>query len=245
MTKGQILSEIRRTARANGGVPLGWKRFKTETGIGYYDWFGKFGAGWSDLVREAGFDGNRFSTDGYSDDDLVQALVALTRRLKRVPVRAEILFAKVQDGKFPSEKALRRLGTKPETASRILEFCRSNDGYDDILALWEQTIGAEKPHAADESAYFSAPTKGYVYLVRHGARAEYKIGRTCSPLRREGEVGIELPEKLAPIHYIETDDPAGVESYWHARFAAKRKQGEWFALSPEDVRAFKRWKRIY
>ena len=54
-----------------------------------------------------------------------------------------------------------------------------------------------------------------------------------------------MPEKVAPIHYIETDDPAGVESYWHTRFAAKRKQGEWFALSPEEVRAFKRWKRIY
>src|SRR3989442_7459205 len=109
MTKDQILSEIRRTAQANGGGPLGWKRFKTETGIGYYDWFGKFGGGWNDLVREAGFEGNRFGTDGYSDDDLVEALIVLTRRLKRVPVRADLVFAKRQDENFPSEKAIRRL----------------------------------------------------------------------------------------------------------------------------------------
>ena len=64
-------------------------------------------------------------------------------------------------------------------------------------------------------------------------------------MRREGEVGIELPEKLKAIHYIETDDPAGVENYWHRRFADKRKEGEWFELRADDVRAFERWKRIY
>jgi hypothetical protein len=85
---------------------------------------------------------------------------------------------------------------------------------------------------------------GYVYLLKHGSRREYKIGRTNNPVRREGEVVIQLPEKLAPIHYIKTDDPAGVEAYWHNRFGGKRKEGEWFALTAEDVRAFKRWKRI-
>src|SRR5262252_326632 len=71
------------------------------------------------------------------------------------------------------------------------------------------------------------------------------LARTNNPLRREGEVGIQLPEKFQPVHYIKTDDPAGVENYWHTRFASKRKEGEWFALSAQDVRAFKRWRRIY
>jgi hypothetical protein len=86
---------------------------------------------------------------------------------------------------------------------------------------------------------------GYVYLLKHGTRREYKIGRTNNALRREGELGIQLPEKLQPVHYIKTDDPAGVESYWHTRFARKRKEGEWFALTAHDVRALKRWRRIY
>lgn len=109
--------------------------------------------------------------------------------------------------------------------------------------LWKQVV-VEQSKEVDDFNSESLPI-GYVYLLKHGSRREYKIGRTNNPIRREGEVGIQLPEKLSPIHYIKTDDPAGVERYWHDRFAAKRKEGEWFVLSAEDIRAFKRWKRIY
>jgi hypothetical protein len=245
MTKEQILSEIRRTALANGGVPLGWKRFKTETGIGYYDWYGKFGSAWSDLTREAGFDPHRFNTDRYTDDDLVQALVSLSRRVGRVPARGDIIFAKRTDEAFPSEKAFRRLGPYASRVSRITDFCRRRPEYNDVLPLWETTMAEVRPNAATDGPHDSTSAKGYVYLLKHGSRSEYKIGRTFSPMRREGEIAIELPEKPAPIHYIETDDPSGVETYWHNRFATKRKQGEWFTLSPDDVRAFRRWKKIY
>ena len=54
MDKGQIIREIQRTAKANGGVALGWRRFAEETSIQYYDWYGQHWTKWGDAVREAG-----------------------------------------------------------------------------------------------------------------------------------------------------------------------------------------------
>jgi len=72
----------------------------------------------------------------------------------------------------------------------------------------------------------------------------YKIGRTISVGARERQLAIKIPVPPTTIHHIETDDPIGVEAYWHRRFADKRGEGERFDLSAEDISAFKRWKRI-
>jgi hypothetical protein len=243
MDREHIIREIRRTANAHGGVALGWRRFQEETGIRYYDWYGQYWTRWGDAVREAGFEPNRMS-QAYADGFLLEQLAHLTRRLGQIPTQGDLRLATKNDPNFPSEKVFRRLGSKPQLAARILAFCESHAGHDDVAVLWRQVPTAE-PAAKGADPTAAPAAVGYVYLVKHGTRREYKIGRTNNPLRREGELGIQLPEKIRPVHYIKTDDPAGVEAYWHARFASKRKEGEWFALTAQDVCAFKRWRRIY
>jgi len=244
MNKEHVINEIRRTAKANGGVALGHRRFEEETGIRYYDWFGKFWTRWNDAVREAGLKPNRWSQEAYDDRLLLEKLVLLTRSLGRVPTHGDLLLTRKNDPTFPSPKTFRRLGAKPKRVSHVIAFCKANPANADVATVWEQVASTGLPQDA-EVASATAPPAGYVYLLKHGSRREYKIGRTENPLRREGEIGVQLPEKLQPIFYIVTDDPAGIESYWHRRFAGKRKEGEWFALTAEDIRAFKRWKRIY
>ena len=76
MIKQHILDEIRRTAQANRGVPLGRDRFSQETGIKELDWFGKYWARWGDALREAGFAPNKLQ-GAYSEDEVFQRLIGL------------------------------------------------------------------------------------------------------------------------------------------------------------------------
>ena len=82
---------------------------------------------------------------------------------------------------------------------------------------------------------------GYVYLMKDGSR--FKIGHTNSVGRREAEAATWLINARI-IHDISTDDPEGVERYWHRRFEPKSIEREWFALDAVDVAAFRRWKKI-
>ncbi|MDZ4819429.1 MAG: GIY-YIG nuclease family protein [Planctomycetota bacterium] len=240
MTKDQIIEAIRHAASSNGGVPLGSARFEAATGIKHADWFGVYWARWGDAVREAGFEPNQMQ-GAYESPELLQKYAELARELGRLPVKGDLRIKRRSDKQFPSDKVFERFGKKAEFVRQLADFCRSNDGFESVAGWCDKYASIP---VADGPSPLKEVAVGYVYLLRHGTRREYKIGRTNNQLRREGEIGIELPEKIVPIHIIETDDPSGVEAYWHRRFDAKRMKNEWFALSSDDVRAFKRWRRI-
>lgn len=243
MNKQHILNEIKRTARENGGIALGVDRFVQETGIRYDDWCGKYWARWSDAVKEAGFQPNKFVTEGASDEVLLRAYLDLTRELGRVPVRAEIGLRHQKDKSFPTEKTFRtRFGSKSQTLARLREYCSTNSSFADVLALIPSATSPEpEDEESDGIRDANRGLGGAVYLIKAGRY--YKIGKTNAIGRREYELAIQLPERARTIHVIRTiDDSAGIEAYWHKRFENKRANGEWFELDNADVQAFKRRK---
>jgi hypothetical protein len=140
-----------------------------------------------------------------------------------------------QDSSFPSHNVFRRFGKKAELVRRVLEYAKEREGLDDIIDICE-------PLCQESADYHSGISEtheeeyGFVYLAKF--RQDYKIGRTNYPERRTVEINLQLPEKLKMIHKIKTDDPVGIEAYWHKRFAERRKKGEWFMLSASDVKTF-------
>ena len=237
MDREHILTEIRRTAQENGGVPLGQARFGQQTGIRRPDWFGIYWTKFGDALQEAGFEPNVLQT-AHGEDFLLESYIGLVRELGRFPVYGELLLKRRQDSKFPSNTTFRRFGRKTQLAAKILEYCRAHSGFDDVAALDSQEAGTARP--TEPGDHRSDVGIGSVYLLKAGGY--YKIGKTNALGRRERELAIQLPEKSQIVHEIKTDDPDGIEAYWHGRFDAKRKHGEWFALDPADVRAFKRRK---
>ena len=237
MDKRHILLEIARTAALHGGVTLGRERFFQETGIKESDWMGKFWARWSDAVKEAGGIPNRLNAP-LDEAVLLESYVSLVRELGRVPVVNELKLKARQVPGFPSHNTFRRFGNKEEQIKKVIEYCSGKPGDTDVLQIAGAWGFKEEALIDDDGATEGSP--GYVYLLK--ASRYFKIGRSNSFERRARELAIQLPEKAETVHVIRTDDPVGIELYWHRRFESKRKNGEWFELSAQDVLAFKRRK---
>lgn len=239
VTKDEILLAIKREAAANGGVPLGKGRFHAITGIRQSSWLGRYWARWSDAVAEAGFAPNTWSSQGSSDRELVQKLAVLALALGHYPTSAERNLFKNTDPTFPrSETFEDRLGNRQTQLTLLRDFALANVEFSPVYDM----VGPLLPTATlgGGTAASGLGITGSIYLMKSGAH--YKIGYSSHVGRRSYEVALQLPEKLVVVHEIDTDDPEGIEAYWHSRFASKRANGEWFTLTEADVAAFKRRK---
>lgn len=143
------------------------------------------------------------------------------------------IYSKTVEG-FPNYQTLtRRFGTIAGVRSAARVWAGENPDYLDVADLIpDQSPSMEDQHADGKD--------GWVYLLQSGQH--FKIGQSGNLEQRIKKIATALPVEVVLEHAIKTDDPSGIEAYWHRRFADKRLNGEWFALTTSDVKAFKKRK---
>jgi hypothetical protein len=238
VTKEFILGEIKRTASENGGIAPGRQRFASLTGIKQSDWYGRFWARWGDAVREAGYQPQQ-RRSAYDRSKLLDHLRNLIVKLGHFPTYAEWRLEATESPGFPAHNTFRTLGTRAEAARELLEYCGDDSKFTMVREVCRPFI-ADENQAEQHEESLQEDTFGFVYLLRAGKY--YKIGKSNFAERRFAEISLQMPEKAQLVHKITTDDPTGIEVYWHRRFSDRRMNGEWFALSSSDIKAFRRRK---
>jgi hypothetical protein len=128
----------------------------------------------------------------------------------------------------------------------LIKYASTDERWVSLVDILQRA----KPQVANEAEQRDAGAQdyGHVYLIRSGK--SYKVGSSRAVYSRTATVVRQSPLGGDLIHTIATDDPEGIESYWHERFKSSRisgnnkMSGEWFMLSAADVAAFRRRKTM-
>lgn len=181
-----------------------------------------------------GLETKSFKVERTPPQRIAEAVAELAVRLGKWPTEDELRRERAQNTSFPSPTIISPLRKSGELSRLVRELAAAHPEFSQASSL-------VPPSTAVDAYVVGEKVKGYVYMLRSGRR--YKIGKSNDPSRRFREVRLELPDETSQVHAIATDDPSGIEAYWHQRFAEKRvRNTEFFSLSAEDVRAFKRRK---
>ena len=231
----EILEAIKQTAEKNSGMPLGVKAFENQTGIKQGEWRGIYWARWSDVVKDAGLTPINTFTTRTEKSVLLEKLIPAIRHFGKIPTTMESRIYNKTISKLPESATIRNhFPTKTDLINALVAYAIGKPELEDIASLFEQV------DVPEEDVAKSGLKEGHVYLLKSGSH--YKIGKSDNLERRVKEISVAMPEALTLIHAIRTDDPDGIEAYWHRRFADCRAKGEWFKLSTPDIVAFKRRK---
>jgi Meiotically up-regulated gene 113 len=238
MTKDDIAQRILDLAAERGGH-VSFHVFISETGIEdkwlrSQEWF----AGWNNLLTDLGIQTREFRVPRTPPSLIAKAVAVLIEKEGRWPTDDSLTRERKRNNSFPSLPVISRIRKSGELAKLIVALGATDEQFAkaSLIAKAYDTSETEVDELGPNEK-----VKGYVYLLRSGRR--YKIGKSADPSRRYREVRLELPEETHQVHTIPTDDPTGIEDYWHRRFPAKRiRNTEFFELDATDVQAFKRRK---
>jgi len=121
-------------------------------------------------------------------------------------------------------------GFAPDVAERYMLAAAFAEHFPEDLPFEESLPGTTGRQSIRPS---SSPTGGYVYLVR--SKYGVKIGKSVNVRNRTRLFEVKLPFPITVEHYAWFDDYSFAERELHQKYHAKRLEGEWFALSENDV----------
>jgi hypothetical protein len=255
MDKEQFLREVRRIAEENGGTPPGSRAFYASTDTRESTWSGKAWNewnNWNDVLEDAGYE-RRAKNEKLPTSGILEQLALLTKKLGRFPVTLDMRREKRTNPDLPNDKTLlTSFGSRDQTLNALKDYCSANPQFTGLLPMLESTVLSgtfkSKGDSNDDVRHDDPLDIGYVYLIR--SHDVYKIGCTRAPYRRAAEIANQSARGAELLHLISTDDPEGIENYWHRRFASRaveavnKATGEWFHLSAADIKAFKQRKTM-
>lgn len=245
-SKEEILKEVQKWSEENRGHTPSEKVLREELGIPKWDWI-NYWTKMTDLQNEAGLTPHVFDKTKYTKPDLCRLFVKVIGEYGKWPSRDVLDFKRKKDPNFPASATFyKQLGSanNGDLARTILEYVKDKRGSREIIKICNVYLENNIKPIED----LGTGVVGYVYLLKSvlmNATA-YKIGKTKDVENRVRQLH-QPSNQQELVYYIKTDDPDGVERYWHLRFEPKRIyphkiKDEWFKLNSSDVKAFKRWK---
>src|SRR5262249_12573760 len=157
----------------------------------------------SDALKEAGFPPNT-KTERLDDEFMLAKLAQVCRHFGRFPHVSDFNVYRMSDGEMPGMTAyVRHFSSMPHLRGHLALWAERNKDLE-VLGILR-----------DLSYSHSPPADGVVYLLR--AFRKFKIGRSSDLARRVQELRVGQSNALVLVHAIATDDPPGIEAYWHRR----------------------------
>lgn len=239
--RDDFIAKVRTAAAENAGKPLGEPRFYQRFQLGRNDLWNAGFESYGAACAAADLQPNTLQRR-LTDDEVLRPLALLARRLSKFPSKGAAEVERKRDAAFPSWESLtRRAKEGPQSTLRevLHAWCEAQPEFGDVAALL-QAATREPRRPSPRTA--RPVVNGFVYLMRYGTGGSvYKIGITDNVPRRHAQIRMMAPQDVRVVHSIPTDDPAGIERYWHERFQDKVVEGkkELFRLTPDDVAAFR------
>ncbi len=230
-----VMDTYRKQVNVHGKL-LSQADFMRQTRISAYHWEGGYWRSWSEFQAALGFTPNKRKTKT-PDGVLLRRYAELALELKRLPRYTDMKVRRRQDPSFPCDATYYLFGGHARFMLKLEAFCEGKPEFAPVAAMLDE----RRSQYIARQRNGTRGVRGFVYLCRAGEPQlrTYRLGHERGGYKRVRRLAQRMRVLPDTIHVIDTDDPQGIESYWHARFRPYRMGENVYHLDWNDVLAFR------